>query len=71
MEEEKKLKFGNIKMMKKRGSQNPKYYEPLYNTPDCTYSGKKRGRKSISEKIEQYEKEKLKKINKEIIISFD
>lgn len=69
--EQNKLKFGNKKMLKKRGSKDPKYYEPLYNTPDCTYTGKKRGRKSISEKLEELENNHLKKINKEIIISFD
>jgi len=26
------------------------YYEPLYGTPQCTYEGNKRGRKSLEER---------------------
>lgn len=37
-----------------------KYYEPLYGTPDCSYKGNKRGRKSIEERerpvLMKYEK---------------
>tara|TARA_R100000654_G_scaffold52092_1_gene78238 strand:- start:591 stop:812 length:222 start_codon:yes stop_codon:yes gene_type:complete len=29
--------------------EKKKYYEPLYGTPDCSYEGKKRGRKSKGE----------------------
>tara|TARA_R100001440_G_scaffold16228_3_gene27631 strand:- start:976 stop:1197 length:222 start_codon:yes stop_codon:yes gene_type:complete len=48
--------------------KNKKYYEPLYGTPECTYSGKKRGRKSEKEK----EKPILMKFEKKnIIIYFD
>jgi len=44
-----------------------KYYQPLYGTPECTYSGKKRGRKSEKEK----EKPLLKVEDKNIIMYFD
>jgi len=36
-----------------KGVVNKKYYEPMYGTESCTYSGGKRGRKSISEKLEE------------------
>jgi len=35
---------------KKQQYTKEKYYVPLYNTPICTYTGKKRGRKSKEEK---------------------
>ncbi len=35
---------------KKQQYTKEKYYVPLYNTPTCTYTGKKRGRKSKEEK---------------------
>tara|TARA_R110002020_G_scaffold118749_2_gene271251 strand:- start:1737 stop:1952 length:216 start_codon:yes stop_codon:yes gene_type:complete len=35
---------------KKQQYTKEKYYVPLYNTPKCTYTGKKRGRKSKEEK---------------------
>lgn len=35
---------------KKQQYTKEKYYVPLHNTPTCTYTGKKRGRKSKEEK---------------------
>ena len=29
-----------------------KYYKPFYGTPECPYSGKKKGRKSYEERME-------------------
>lgn len=31
-------------------SDAKKYYDPLYGTPECTYEGNKRGRKSLKER---------------------
>ena len=46
------LKLGKSKQPANRKSAPPKkkQYTPLYNTPKCTYTGKKRGRKSREEK---------------------
>jgi hypothetical protein len=35
---------------KKMPKKDVKYYEPLYGTPQCTYEGNKRGRKSVEER---------------------
>jgi len=48
------LKAGQRKVSHPRpykGQVNKKYYEPIYGTPG-SYTGEKRGRKSISEKLE-------------------
>ena len=50
-------------------TEEKKYYEPLYGTPDCPYEGKKRGRKSMKEL--QTVKPMLKVENKSIIMYFD
>ena len=46
------LKLGKSKQPANRKSAPKKkqQYVPLYNTPKCTYTGKKRGRKSREEK---------------------
>lgn len=44
-----------------------KYYEPLFGTPECTYTGKKRGRKSMEER----KKPCLKVESKTVIMYFD
>ena len=45
------------------------YYQPLYGTSDCTYEGKKRGRKT---NIEKYNEQKtIKFVQKEIVLDFD
>ena len=47
-----KVIIDGVAHYKKKNKPRPskdKYYEPLYNTPDCPYKGKKRGRKSQSE----------------------
>jgi len=46
------LKLGRSKQPANRKSAPPKkkHYVPLYNTPSCPYTGKKRGRKSNQEK---------------------
>ena len=43
------LKLGRSKQPANRKSPPPKkkQYIPLYNTPICTYTGKKRGRKKV------------------------
>lgn len=43
------------------------YYEPLFGTPECTYTGKKRGRKSMEER----KKPCLKVESKTVIMYFD
>lgn len=67
------LKLGNKKIPAPRaynGKFNKKYYEPLYGTIDCTYTGGKRGRKTISEKLEIQEP-KFKKNKGKYIHYFD
>ena len=46
------LKLGKSKQPANRKSAPKKkqHYVPLHNTPTCTYTGKKRGRKSKEEK---------------------
>jgi len=60
------------KKMPFRSEENKKkkYYEPLYGTPECTYSGNKRGRKSMLE-IAEKQKPILKVEDKNIIMYFD
>ena len=50
-------------------NQKEKYYVPLHNTPTCTYTGKKRGRKSKEEK-EKSNVEYIKKTGN-FILDFD
>lgn len=59
------------KKMPFRSEENKKkkYYEPLYGTPNCSYQGKKRGRKSMEEL--QSVKPILKVESKSIIMYFD
>jgi len=52
-----------------RENKKKKYYEPLYGTPNCSYQGKKRGRKSMEEL--QSVKPILKVESKSIIMYFD
>ena len=44
-----------------------KYYEPLYGTPECTYEGNKRGRKSMKERTQPI----LRVEQRKIIMYFD
>ena len=50
----KKMPFRTEPTIKKkypiRGSKDKSYYEPTFGTPECSYEGKKRGRKSAWEK---------------------
>tara|TARA_R110000803_G_scaffold81155_3_gene147092 strand:+ start:680 stop:892 length:213 start_codon:yes stop_codon:yes gene_type:complete len=52
-----------------RGSKDKKYYEPLFGTEECTYLGRKRGRKSAKEKLGL--QQNFMKVDKEVIIYFD
>tara|TARA_R100000149_G_C5809742_1_gene93496 strand:- start:351 stop:578 length:228 start_codon:yes stop_codon:yes gene_type:complete len=54
-----------------KGKVNKKYYEPLYGTKSCTYTGGKRGRKTISEKLAEKEITQFKKRKGEFIHYFD
>jgi len=47
---------------------NSPYYTPLFGTPDCNYTGKKRGRKKDSEKEEVI---KLTKKDGNFVLYFD
>lgn len=72
---EKPLSLGNKHIPSPRaykGVVNKKYYEPLYGTKSCTYSGGKRGRKTISEKLEEKESQiKFTRKHGEFIFYFD
>jgi len=58
-------KIGRIKY-KKRVSKYPDYYKP---TPECSYQGKRRGRKT---NIEKYNEQKgIKIVKKEIVLDFN
>tara|TARA_R110000824_G_scaffold14544_5_gene61718 strand:+ start:198 stop:428 length:231 start_codon:yes stop_codon:yes gene_type:complete len=74
------LKFGKAKQPADRKRPPPKkkpypakgeekYYVPLHNTPTCTYTGKKRGRKSKEEK-EKNNVEYIKKTGN-FVLDFD
>tara|TARA_R110000822_G_scaffold162762_1_gene303096 strand:- start:793 stop:1029 length:237 start_codon:yes stop_codon:yes gene_type:complete len=55
-----------------KGVVNKKYYEPMYGSKSCTYSGAKRGRKTISEKLEQKESQiKFTRKHGDFIFYFD
>jgi len=64
-----------IKKYPKRKSKDPNYYKykPLFGTDDCTYKGKKRGRKTTEEKNRELEETKfrVKKHSPEIVLDFD
>ena len=73
-QKEKPLSLGNKKISAPRpykGVVNKKYYEPLYGTKSCTYSGAKRGRKTISEKLEEKKELQFTRKHGEFIFYFD
>ncbi len=51
---------------KKMPFKEKKHYEPLYGTPECTYEGNKRGRKSMKER----QAPTLMKVEKKITILY-
>lgn len=63
-------KIGGIKY-KKRGSKYPNYYKPTFDTPECSYQGKKRGRKTNIERQEIRNIPKLVKTTGNFVIDFD
>ena len=54
-----------------KGVVNKKYYEPMYGTESCTYSGSKKGRKTIAEKLAITSEIKFTKKEGEFIFYFD
>lgn len=57
----------------KRKSKYPDYYKPLFGTDDCTYKGKKKGRKTNEQKQAELEatRFRVKKHSPEIVLDFD
>ena len=47
----KKMPFRTEENKNKKEQQIKKYYEPTFGTPECSYEGKKRGRKSLEERL--------------------
>jgi len=68
------LKAGQRKLSHPRpykGQINKSYYEPMYGTPECNYTGEKKGRKTLSEKLELQKDLQFKKTHGEYIHYFD